>query len=130
MNKQIEYYQNKLDYEMDPSDVFEALERGDGIIPLDARRSKAYEKEHIPGALNIPHREMDEKSTGNLDKTKLYACYCSGVGCNASTRGALKMTKLGFRVKEVIGGIEHWKKDGYATEGTHSIEGLLVKCEC
>jgi rhodanese-related sulfurtransferase len=63
MNKQIEYYQNKLDYEMDPSDLFEAIERGEGIIPLDARRSKAYEKEHIPGALNFPHREMDEKST-------------------------------------------------------------------
>ena len=130
MNKQIEYYQNKLEYEMDPSDLFEALERGEKIMPLDTRRSIAYEKDHIPGAVNIPHRDMDEKTTRHLDKSKLYACYCNGVGCNASTRGALKMTKLGFRVKEVAGGIEHWKKDGYLTEGTHSTEGLLVKCEC
>jgi rhodanese-related sulfurtransferase len=130
MNKQIEYYQNKLDYEMDPSDLFEALERGEAIIPLDTRRSHAYEKEHIPGAISAPHREINEKSTIHLDKTKTYACYCSGIGCNASTRGALKMTKLGFNVKELIGGLEWWIKDGYATEGIHVHEGQAIKCEC
>ena len=130
MNKQIEYYQDKLDYEMDPSDLFEALEKGDNLVPLDARKSISFEEEHIPGAISLPHREMNEISTGKLDKTKTYVCYCSGIGCNASTRGALKMTKLGFKVFELIGGIEWWKKDGYATEGSHASKCILVKCEC
>ena len=130
MEKQIEYYQRKLDFEMDPSDLFSAIENGENIIPLDTRKSFAFEKEHIPGAINLNHREMDETTTQNLDRSKLYACYCNGIGCNGSTRGALKMTKLGFKVKEVIGGLEWWKFEGYATEGTHSTAGLVVQCAC
>jgi rhodanese-related sulfurtransferase len=130
MDRQIEFYQNKLDYEMDPSDLFSALEKGENIIPLDTRKLFSYVKEHIPGAINLHHRDMDENSTGKLDKTKTYACYCNGIGCNGSTRGALNMTKLGFKVKELVGGIEWWKFDGYATEGTENSKGLAINCEC
>jgi rhodanese-related sulfurtransferase len=130
MDKQIEFYQNKLDYEMDPSDLYNALKKGENIIPLDARQSFGYEKEHIPGAINIPHSEMDENCTRHLDKTKTYVCYCDGIGCNASTKGALNMTKLGFIVKELIGGIEWWKFDGYATDGTENYKGLAITCAC
>ncbi len=130
MDKQEEYYQKKLAYEMDPSDLFKALEKGEDFIPLDARRSGSFEKEHIPGAISFPYREMNENSTSQLDKTKTYVCYCDGIGCNASTRGALIMTRLGFRVKELIGGIEWWKFDGYQTEGKENFKGLEVKCAC
>lgn len=130
MNKQIEYYQNKLDFEMDPSDLFHALEKGENLVPLDTRQVFGFEKEHIPNAINIPHREMDEKSTRQLDKSKTYVCYCDGIGCNASTKGALKMTKLGFKVKELIGGIKWWKFDGYATVGTEKSDGLNIQCSC
>jgi rhodanese-related sulfurtransferase len=130
MEKQIEYYQSKLDFEMDPSDLFTAIENGENIIPLDTRKSFAFEKEHIPGAINLNHRDMDEATTQHFDRSKLYACYCNGIGCNGSTRGALKMTRLGFKVKEVIGGLEWWKFEGYATEGTHSTAGLVVQCAC
>ena len=130
MNRQIEYYQNKLDFEMDPSDLLMGMKKGEGIVPLDTRKSVAYNKEHIPSAISLPHREIDENSTRGLDKTKTYVCYCSGNGCNASTHGALKMIKLGFKVKELYGGLESWKSDGYATEGIHSSQEQEVKCEC
>ena len=130
MDKQIEYYQNKLDYEMDPSDLFDAIEKGEEVVPLDARQSFGYEKEHIPNAVNIPHREMSPDTTKHLDKAKTYVCYCDGIGCNASTKGALNMTKLGFKVKELIGGIEWWKFDGYATEGVQGRAGKEIKCGC
>jgi rhodanese-related sulfurtransferase len=68
MNTQIEYYQSKLDYEMDPSDLFSALENGEKIVPLDTRKTVAYELEHIPGAINLPHREMNEKTTAFLQR--------------------------------------------------------------
>jgi rhodanese-related sulfurtransferase len=130
MNKQIEFYQNKLDFEMDPSDLFEALEKGENVVPLDTRQAIGYNKEHIPGAINLPHRELDKNTTKHLDKSKIYVCYCDGIGCNASTKGALKMTKLGFKVKELIGGIQWWKFDGYATEGIENSKGLEIKCAC
>lgn len=127
---QIEYYQNKLNYEMDPTDLFKALEKGEDVIPLDTRKPVSFLKEHILGAINLPHREINETSTSHLDRTKTYVCYCNGTGCDASTRGALNMTKLGFRVKELSGGLVWWKYDGYETEGTESFKGLEIQCAC
>jgi rhodanese-related sulfurtransferase len=130
MNEQITFYQNKLAFEMDPSDLYEAMKNGERVKPLDARKSFAFEKEHIPGAMNFPHREMNEESTKHLDKTILYVVYCDGIGCNASTKGSLNMARLGFKVKELIGGIEWWKFDGYGTEGITATVGESVKCAC
>jgi len=130
MQKQIEFYENKLAFEMDPSDLYDAFENGTEHIALDTRQDFGYKKEHIPTAINLPHREMTEETTKHLDKSKIYVCYCDGIGCNASTKGALKMTKLGFKVKELMGGIEWWKFDGYATEGTHPKKGSIFECAC
>lgn len=130
MNEQAKYYQAKLNYEMDPSDLFEALENSEEIVVIDARKPFAFNEEHIPGALNIPHREMNTETLAGLDKSKLYVSYCDGIGCNASTKGALNMLNLGFNVKELIGGIEWWKLDGYATEGADASQGLEIRCAC
>lgn len=131
MDIQINHYENKLAFEMDPSDLFDALNKGEKIIALDARKAFGFEAEHIPNAINIPHRDMNEDTTKHLNKDYLYVSYCDGIGCNASTKGALNMTKLGFKVKELIGGIEWWKLDGYATEGTNATEkGAKIECAC
>lgn len=131
MEEQIKHYENKLAFEMDPSDLFEALNNGEKVIVIDARKAFGFEAEHIPTAINIPHRQMTIEATKQLDKEVLYVTYCDGIGCNASTRGALNMAKLGFKVKELIGGIEWWKFDGYATEGTNGrTSGSKIECAC
>ena len=130
MNEQLKFYEDKLAFEMDPSDLFDALNNGEKIIPLDARKSFAFEVERIPGAINIPHREMNEVTTAALDRDVVYVTYCDGIGCNASTKGARNMTKLGFKVRELIGGIVWWKFDGYATEGTKAKQGAKIECAC
>ena len=131
MITQLSHYQNKLAFEIDPSDLFAALNNRENVVPVDTRKPHGFEAEHIPGAFNIPHRTMNEETTKHLDKNALYVTYCDGIGCNGSIKGAFNMTKLGFRVKELIGGIEWWKLDGYATEGTNAIvTGLKVECAC
>lgn len=126
----INHYQNKLSFEMDPSDLFEALNAGEPVIVIDARKTFAYERERIPGAINLPHRHMNEETTRALKKDQLYVVYCDGIGCNASTRGALNLAKLGFNVRELIGGIEWWKFDGYETHGSAARAGSKVSCSC
>lgn len=130
MNTQLLHYQNKLEFEMDSSDLFDAISNNENIIPIDARKKIGFEIEHIPGAINIPHREMTEETTKHLDKNAVYVTYCDGIGCNASTKGALNMIKLGFKVKELIGGIEWWKFDGYTTEGTKGNSSQKMECFC
>ena len=130
MEKAIQYYQDKLLFEIDPSDLFGALIAKEHVIVIDARKEFAFEKEHIPGAINFPHRNMDAESTAHFDKEPLYVVYCDGIGCNASTKGAFNMANLGFNVRELIGGIEWWKSDGYATEGSRKTAGLTIQCAC
>lgn len=129
MNQQ-SFYEAKLTCETDSWDVYEARNRGDNLVVIDARSEEAFAIEHIPGAVNIPHRDMNEATTTELDKDTLYVTYCDGIGCNASTKGALNMTKLGFKVKELIGGLDWWKRDGYQTEGTKSTAGKEIVCGC
>jgi len=130
MKEQLEHYKSKLTFEMDPSDLFAAIENGEDVVAVDTRQAHGYLKEHIPGSINLPHREMTKESTAHLDRSKVYVCYCDGIGCNASTKGSLKMVKLGFKVKELMGGIVWWKFDGYATVGEHAAEGAMVQCAC
>ena len=130
MNDQKLFYQQKLLFEYDSWDLNDALSRNEKIVAVDARSAEAYEKEHIPGAINIPHRTMTIKTTAHLDKSILYVTYCDGIGCNASTKGALNMVNLGFQVKELIGGIDWWKRDGYETEGTVANKGKVIVCGC
>ena len=130
MEAAIQHYQNKLTFEMDPSDLFDALEAKQNVVVIDARKEFAFLKERIPGAISLPHRAMSEESTAQFDREAIYVTYCDGIGCNASTRGALNMARLGFNVRELIGGIEWWKYDGYATEGTNQTAGLQIECAC
>ena len=117
MNEQVQYYQAKLRYEIDPADLHAALGRGEKILLVDTRTPEAYGKSHIPGAVNIPHRTMSATTTAHLDKEALVVTYCDGIRCNGSTKGALNMLQLGFRVKELIGGIDCWRVDGYPVHG-------------
>ena len=122
MDDQLRHYKAKLEYEIDPWDLNEALGRGDKIGLVDTRTSEAYRRSHLPGAMNIPHRTMSHATTTHLDKGALIVTYCDGIRCNGSTKGALNMLQLGFRVKELIGGIDCWRHDGYPVEGVETVE--------
>jgi rhodanese-related sulfurtransferase len=99
----------------DAWDLAEDLTRDEtGIVVLDVRPKKAYEEAHIPGAQSFPHRDMTESSTRTLDRSKVYVVYCDGIGCNGSTKGAYKLSSLGFRTKELLGGLDWWRRDGHA----------------
>jgi rhodanese-related sulfurtransferase len=116
MREQLEHYRRKLDYEIDSWDLKVAREAGEPVTVIDARSRQAFAREHIPGAVSLPHREMTRESTAAIDRNKLVVTYCDGIGCNASTKGALKMAELGFRTRELIGGLDWWKRDGHPTE--------------
>ncbi|MDF1781816.1 MAG: rhodanese-like domain-containing protein [Alcanivoracaceae bacterium] len=127
MDEQLQHYQDKLAYEIDSWDLSVALKKQENIIVIDARAERAFNKEHIPTSLNLPHATMSPRTTSNLDKSALIVIYCDGIGCNASTKGALAMTRLGFRVKELIGGLDWWKRDGHVTS-VHA-DALITESE-
>jgi len=111
------HFRNALAGSTDPSDVHAGLEDGEpDFIVLDARSPRDFARGHVPGAINIPHRRLDAESTAGLPKDRLIVTYCDGIGCNASTKAALKLAELGFAVKEMLGGLDWWRRDGYEVE--------------
>ena len=99
MKEQIDFYQQKLEFEIDSWDLYESINRGDKIIVIDTRCFESYKIEHIQNAISLPHRKMNEETTSRFDYSFLYVTYCDGIGCNASTKGALNMARPGFKSK-------------------------------
>lgn len=111
------YFQSRLAFETDQSDVYTDIQNGEmGFVVVDARTREAYMKEHVPGAVNLPYREITPASTASLDKDKLVVTYCDGVFCNASTKAAARLSALGFQVKEMLHGLAGWREEGYPVE--------------
>jgi rhodanese-related sulfurtransferase len=108
------HFAAKLSLETDPSDVYVDQQKGvPGFVVVDTRRPESFARAHVPGAINIPYRTISEATTASIPKDTLVVTYCAGPACNASTKGALRFAQLGYRVKEMIGGIEGWAEEGY-----------------
>ncbi len=112
-----EHFRSKLAFETDPSDVYTDLQNGEtGFIVIDARSPESYARGHVPGSINLPYRTLNAQTTTGLSKDKVIVTYCAGVFCNASTKAAAKLSALGFRVKEMLDGLEGWKQEGYPVD--------------
>jgi len=84
-------------------------ERDPEITILDIRPKEDFEKEHVPGALNLDYDGHEfQRKAEKLDKKKEYIIYCkSGV------RGGYFMDKMkdsGFNgAYNILGGFVAWK---------------------
>jgi rhodanese-related sulfurtransferase len=100
-----------------PEDLYADLVAGTpDLVIVDARYPESFAVEHLPGAVNMPVREISEASMDELSRDALYVVYCWNASCHASTKAAQRLEALGFRVKELHGGLQDWKKQGYPTE--------------
>jgi rhodanese-related sulfurtransferase len=50
---------------------------GDGAQLLDVMSREAYEDSHLPGAIHISVKELDEASAARLDRDRPVITYCS-----------------------------------------------------
>ena len=112
-----EYLKAKLDFEATPYGLKETLETTPGAVVLvDVRDEDAFRKEHILGATNIPAAEI-VKRLADLPKDRTIVTYCWDMTCAAAPKAALELAQKGFKVQFLAGGIEEWKRKGYAVKG-------------
>ncbi len=93
--------------------------KADSVQLLDVRTPQEYAEGHIDGALNINVQSDDFKQMAKkeLSKDSTILVYCrSG---RRSMDAAEILTKLGYKVVNMKGGIIEWKEDGLpvTTEG-------------
>ena len=110
----LKFFADKLRHETDPADVHAELESGaPGFVLLDVRSAADYADKHVKGAESLPHREICRQRLAGYPDAARFVVYCWGPGCNGSTKAALRLAELGRAVKEMIGGIEYWEREGY-----------------
>jgi rhodanese-related sulfurtransferase len=110
----VAHFAERFTFETDCWDVAEAMRSGNpGFILIDVRSPKLYAEGHVPGALNIPHRQLTAERLKGYAPDTLFVVYCAGPHCNGATRGALRLARLGRPVKEMIGGITGWEDEGF-----------------
>jgi rhodanese-related sulfurtransferase len=109
------HFAAKFSFEADCWDVHHALSHGQqDFVLLDVRGRKAYAEAHVPGALSLPHADITpERMAANWAPATLFVVYCAGPHCNGADRGALKLAKLGYPVKIMIGGMTGWADEGF-----------------
>ncbi|CAL9486221.1 hypothetical protein SUDANB121_03158 [Nocardiopsis dassonvillei] len=111
------HFSARLGLYTDVSDVRAALASGDpGFTLVDTRASAAWDQAHVPGAVHLPRTEIADRAAAELDPSRPVVVYCWGPGCDGAARGALEFARLGYRVKEMVGGIEYWIREGFEVE--------------
>ena len=109
------YFRAKLSFEIDVMDVAENLPAG-GFVLVDTRRRASWEHGHIPGAVHLPTADIPSRAPELIAAGTDVVVYSWGPGCNGSTFAALAFAELGYPVKEMIGGIEYWTRNGLPVE--------------
>jgi rhodanese-related sulfurtransferase len=113
----LQHFERLLAFETDCWDVHAALKTGHlDFVLLDVRSPQAYAAEHVPGAINLPHGRINDRNLAQFPPDALFVVYCDGPHCNGADRGAVRLARLGRKVKKMIGGIEGWRDEGLAFE--------------
>lgn len=109
------HFARRLALETDCADVHAAMNAGDpGFVLVDVRGPGAFARGHVPGAINIPHRDLTAERLAGYAAGTLFVVYCAGPHCNGGDRGALRLAGLGRPVKLMIGGVTGWLDEGFA----------------
>ncbi|MEJ1086813.1 rhodanese-like domain-containing protein [Microbacterium sp. Mu-80] len=116
-----DFYAAKLTYETDGSDLYAAQKAGEQITVVDVRTDEAWAQGRIRGAVHMHYREIAERAPKEIPAGAEVVVYCWSPGCNAGAKGALEFAKLGYSVRELIGGFEYWVREGYPIEDRDGI---------
>lgn len=91
------------------------LQEADQVLLIDARTPAEFNKEHLPGAINLDYESYP--SLDGLQKVaegRTLVTYCDGDPCTLSTDLAMLMYQNDFDgVLIFYGGLEQWKKAGH-----------------
>jgi rhodanese-related sulfurtransferase len=124
MTDAIAYFSAKLRLETDASDVYAAQRAGEEFVLVDVRGEEAWSQGRIVGAIHMPHQEIADRAPAELSRDVAVVVYCWSPGCNGGAKGALEFAKLGYSVREMIGGYEYWIREGQPVEND---EGALPR---
>lgn len=94
------------------------LNAGEPFILVEALPKKYFDDWHLPGAMNIPHDQVEELAPVLLpDKDRFIVVYCASTECQNSRIAANTLTQMGYtQVFEYVEGKKDWLDNNLPVE--------------
>jgi ArsR family transcriptional regulator len=88
----------------------------DGLVTvIDTRPPEEFATGHLPGALNLPLREL-KRRLRDLPREQEIVAYCRGAYCVLSYEAVAELRKRGFKALRLEEGYPEWKLAGLPVE--------------
>jgi ArsR family transcriptional regulator len=87
--------------------------RAGAVTVLDVRPPDEFALGHLPGAVNIPLREL-EKRFAELDRSREIVAYCRSHYCVLSYEAVAKLRARGYEARRLIEGLPEWRAAGFS----------------
>lgn len=117
-----DWFKAKLQCELGPVELKRLMDQKDSLFVVDVRDPGAFNREHVPGAVNIPMQDIP-KRLKDIPKEKTIVCYCWSTTCFMAAKACLDLAQRDFKVLEMLGGIKAWKDADLPVEGSSGMEG-------
>src|SRR5262245_22257104 len=87
--------------------------RSGTVTVLDVRPPDEFALGHLPGAANIPLREL-ERRLGDLDPSREIVAYCRSHYCVLSYEAVAMLRTRGFKARRLTDGLPEWRAAGFS----------------
>jgi len=118
----VDSYFHRLD-ELEPvsREQLTALLRDGLVTLLDVRPGDEFAAGHLPGALNIPLKELETR-LAELDSGREVIAYCRGPYCVLSFEAVALLRSRGYNVRRLEDGFPDWAAAGLPVESYAGIK--------
>jgi rhodanese-related sulfurtransferase len=112
VGKLVELYHESPD-ELEPvtCDQLERRLDSDDVLVLDVRPAEEYRASHLPGAVNVPPAELEDRLR-ELPKDREIVAYCRGPYCLLAVEAVTALRDAGYRARPLAGGLPDWRAEG------------------
>src|SRR6185312_3776401 len=77
--------------EVDPKEVHDLRQNGNGAVLLDVREQHEFDESHIPGAVHVPRGHLESRIEGNVpDHSQRVIIYCASGNRSALAAHTMK----------------------------------------
>jgi rhodanese-related sulfurtransferase len=94
--------------------LLERARRGE-VLVLDVRPAEEYAAGHIPGALSIPLKELEDRLE-RLPRDQEIVAYCRGPYCMLAVEAVERLRAHGFRAARLDESVSDWRARGHEIE--------------
>ena len=103
------FFTKIMAYTLGPMELKEMMET-ENIVILDVRDKEDYDEGHIPNAISMPRKELDNRYE-ELSKEHLHVVYCYNQQCHLGLCACRFLATKDIPCMHMEGGFKTWSED-------------------